>query len=47
MTTGFKSKDALIKWSGLIRFDKYTIEMMNNRYNKFFNNICLCNIKLD
>ena len=41
ITLGFKTKEALIKWSGLIRFDNLSIKLMNKRYYEFFKP-CIC-----
>lgn len=35
MTTGFRTKEALLKYTGDIRFDKATIILMQNRYGSY------------
>jgi hypothetical protein len=37
MTTGFKTKAKLIQWTPSIRFDRLTVNLMQKRYEKIFN----------
>jgi hypothetical protein len=38
LTTGFMTKEGLLKNTDIIRIDGITLELMNKRYNEYFNN---------